>query len=100
MISIDVLNMCSALLVAVPTVRAACRILLARHKTKKAGHKQNALPALQGQRRQTQALEIDLLRNEAHDLIEFSTLVPTWALSIGLLGLVLNIVARAIPLFT
>ncbi|WP_162939611.1 hypothetical protein [Neorhizobium sp. NCHU2750] len=91
--------MLSTLLVAVPTVRAAYRILLARWKSDRAERKEAAMPSLAPQQRQTAKVEIDLLRNQAGDLIEFSTLVPTWAVCFGLLGMFLNIIARAIPFF-
>lgn len=90
----DTFLLVSSILVAIPTVRAAFRILSARFKTAIASRKDAKLSTLRGQQRQTEALMIERLRNEAHDLIEFSTLVPSWALWFAMVGIGINILVR------
>lgn len=95
----DGLQLLSSALVAIPTIRAAYRILSARWKTNAAAKKEAGLARLDGQRRQTETLAIERLKNEANDLIEFSTLVPSWALWFAVSGLFLNIAIRTMAVF-
>jgi hypothetical protein len=95
----DILLLVSSVVVAIPTIRAAYRILSARWKANAAAKKEAGLARLDGQRRQTETLAVERLKNEANDLIEFSTLVPTWALWFALSGIFLNIAIRAIAVF-
>lgn len=96
--TLNAIILVSSLLVAIPAVRAAVRILLARFKDWRAGRLENALEQLDGQARITARLSAEQLKTEANDLIEFNTLAPTWALLLALSGIGLNIGARAYPL--
>lgn len=90
----------SSVLVAIPAVRAGVRILNARVKENLAKTKEAALGQLSGQKRQTETLEVERLKNEANDLIEYSSLIPSWAIWCALLGILINIIARAHPVFS
>lgn len=96
----DVAVLISALFVAIPAFRAAWRVLSARYMESKADRMAARMGKAGAQEREADKATINRLRNDAHDLIEFSTLVPTWALLTGLFGIVLNIVARAIVAFS
>jgi len=96
----DRLLLVASVLVAIPTIRAAFRILFARYKFRAAARKEAKLGRQGGQDRQTQSMATERLKNQANDLIEFSTLVPSWALCLGLLGIVLNVGVRAAQVFS
>ncbi len=96
----DRLLLIASVLVAIPTIRAAYRILLARFKFRAAARKEVKLQRRAGQDRQAQSIATERLKNQANDLIEFSTLVPSWAVCLGLLGIVLNVGVRAAQVFS
>lgn len=89
----------SSLLLAIPTVRAASRVLSARRKYDVAKRKELLLPRLKMHQHQAETITIERLKNQANDLIEFGSLVPTWAVWSALCGMFLNICARAYPIF-
>ncbi|GGE39834.1 hypothetical protein GCM10011360_29360 [Primorskyibacter flagellatus] len=89
----------SAALVALPSLRGAGRVLWARWNDRRALRLEAGLDRMTGQPRRIAEARIAHLRNHAHDLIEFGSLVPTWAVLSAVAGIALNLLARALPLF-
>ena len=90
-------NIClllSAVFLAVPTVRSALRILLARRNEALARTKELNLGRCDPQEYEAERLTISRLRSRAHDLIELSTLLPSWAVYCALAGVLLNLGVR------
>jgi hypothetical protein len=70
----------------------------ARQKDNAAERKKQSLSELAGRALKAKELEIQGLKSEAHNLLEFTTLVPTWVIFTALTGILLNILARVYAL--
>jgi len=90
----------SAVLLAFPALRALYCLWLARRKDAKAEKMKLGLAELEGQPKITAESRIRQLETASHDLIEFTGLLPPWIQWMSFFGILLNLLARLLPLCT